>query len=163
MAVEQDATRGVRSIYGTREKGYDVGTIKTEGNSDELSVGLSAAMVQDIIDGKEVIATVKIPKYSIIEKAYLYVDEAFVLGGTTPAVEVGTDTTEATNGVTLTEAQLEALGSYDVTAALSGTWAAGSSLAAETTVGIAVSGTSPTVTGVGKARLVVTYKKSGNS
>lgn len=158
MSVEQATVRGVRTVYGRRDLGYDVGVIKTEGNSNELSVGISAQMVQDIIDGKEVIATVKVPAKSIIEKAYLYVDEAFVLGGTTPAVEVGTDTTEATNGVTLTEANLEAVGGYDVTAGLSGTWAAGSALAAETTVGVAVSGTSPTVTGVGKARLVVTYK-----
>ena len=161
MSVEKAPLRGVRNIYGTREKGYDVGTIKTEGNSNELSTGLSGAMVADIIAGKDVIAKVVVPKYSIIEKAYLYVDEAFVLGGTSPAVEVGTKGSESTNGVTLDEASLEAVGGYDVTAALAGTWAAGSSLAADTEVGVAVSGTSPTAdAGEGKARLVVTYKKS---
>jgi hypothetical protein len=158
MSVEIAGLRDVRNVYGQRDLGYDVGVNKTEGASNELSVGLSGSMLGDIIDGAVVVADVVIPAGAVLEEAHLFVDEAFVLGGTTPAVEVGTKTSEATNGVTCTEAQLEAVGGYDVTAALSGTWASGSALAAATTVGVAVSGTSPTSTSAGKARLVVTYK-----
>lgn len=160
MSIEVAGLRGVRNVYGRRDLGYDTGVIKTEGNSNELSVGLSGASVADVISGEaDAYADVVIPKYSIIEEAYLYVDEAFVLGGTTPAVEVGTEGSEATNGVTLDEADLEAVGGYDVTANLAGTWASGSALAADTTVKVAVSGTSPTSdSSAGKARLVVTYK-----
>lgn len=160
MAVEVDATRGVRNIYGQREKGYAVGVIKTEGVSNELTVDVTGSMLDDIIDGKEVIASVVIPAGSILTAAYYETTEVFTLGGTTPALEIGTDGSEATNGVTVTEAQLEAVGADDITAALAGTWAAGAALAADTTVGIAVSGTSPTsVRGSGIARVTIVYKK----
>jgi hypothetical protein len=160
MSVEVGAIRGVRNIYGTREKGYGVGVIKTEGVSNELTVDLSGSMLDDIANGKEVIATVKVPAGAILTAAYYETTEVFTLGGTTPAVEIGTDGSEVTNGVTVSEAQLESVGADDITAALAGTWAAGSALAAETTVGVALSGTSPTaVAGAGKARVTIVYKK----
>ena len=101
-----------------------------------------------------------IPAGSIITAAYFETTEVFVLGGTTPALEVGTSGSEATNGVTVTEAQLETVGADDITAALSGTWAAGVALVADTVVGVAFSGSTPTaVSGSGKARVTVVYKK----
>ncbi|NOQ73238.1 MAG: hypothetical protein GQ574_14620 [Crocinitomix sp.] len=78
-----------------------------------------------------------------------------MLGGTTPVIDIGTESTEATNGFTITEAQAEAVGMYDLTSALAGTWAAG--LAADTTVGLLLGGTSPTVTSAGKAKIVIRY------
>ena len=72
MTIEVAELRDVRNVYGRRDLGYDVGVIKTEGNSNELSVGLSGAMVSDIAGGENVVADVIIPKYSIVEKAYLY-------------------------------------------------------------------------------------------
>lgn len=98
-----------------------------------------------------------LPAGAIVEDVYLDVQEAFVLGGTSPTIEVGTEGSEATNGFTISEAQAEAVGIYDLTSALSGTWAAG--LAAATTVGIAMAGTSPTVTSAGKARVVIRYAR----
>jgi hypothetical protein len=155
MTVETGAIRGVRTVYGTRETGNAVGVIGTEGISNELTVDVTGSSLNDLN-----IATVVIPAGAILTAAYFETTEVFVLGGTTPALEVGTATSEATNGVTVTEAQLEAVGADDITAALSGTWAAGAALAADTTVGIAFSGTSPTATvGAGKARVTVVYKK----
>lgn len=160
MTTEVATIRGVRNIYGTREKGSAVGVIKTEGISNELTVDVTGTDLDDIANSKDPYATVVIPAGSILVAAYFETTEVFVLGGTTPALEIGTDTSEATNGVTVTEAQLEAVGADDITAALAGTWAAGAALAADTTVGIAFSGTSPTsVAGSGIARVVIEYKK----
>ena len=144
----------VSNHYGPRSTGKTAGATDTSGFENELSLDIDGTMV-----GNAAFALVvpKLPAGSNITKAYLEVEEAFVLGGTTPAIEVGTEGSEATNGVTVTEAQAEAVGYYDVTAALAGTWAA--PLAAETTVGIALSGTSPTVTSAGKMRLVISYDK----
>ncbi len=155
MAVELGTIRGVRNIYGTRETGGAVGIIKTEGISNELTVDVTGDVLNDLL-----IATVVIPAGSILQAAYFETTEVFVLGGTTPALEIGTSGSEATNGVTVTEAQLEAVGADDITAALAGTWAAAGALAADTTVGIAFSGSTPTATrGLGKARVVIEYKK----
>ena len=148
-----NVTTAVNNHYGPRND-----THKTVGSYNTL--GGMQEMVLDI-DGESVgnqaytLLAPKLPAGVIIEDVYLYVEEAFVLGGTTPAIEIGTEGSEATNGFTITEAQAEATGMYDITSALSGTWASG--LAAETTVGLALSGSSPTVTSAGKARVVVRY------
>lgn len=155
MSVETMPIRGVRQQYGERFTGRALGVIKTEGISNELTVDVTGETLNDLS-----YAEVKLPAGSIITAAYFETSEVFVLGGTTPAIEVGTSGSEATNGVTVTEAQAEAVGADDITAALSGTWAAGAALAAETTVGIAFSGTTPTATtGVGKLRVTIVYKK----
>lgn len=54
------------------------------------------------------------------------------------------------------EAQAEAVGTVKPT--LNGTWA--NPLAAETTVGIALGGTSPTVTEAGRVDILIEYKKA---
>ena len=153
--VELGTIRGVRNIYGGRDTGNSLGIIKTDGISNELTVDVTGDVLNDLL-----VAEVKIPARSILVAAYFETTEVFVLGGTTPALEVGTSGSEATNGVTVTEAQLETVGADDITAALAGTWAAGAALAAETTVGIAFSGSTPTATrGAGKARVTIQYKK----
>ena len=145
---------GVHNHYGPREVKGSVGIMNTEGAMNELVVDLDGAMVS--AEEFPLQAPI-IPAGSRITDAYLEVSEAFVLGGTTPVIEVGTATSEATNGVSVTEAQAEAVGTYDLTAALAGTWAGTTGLVAATTVGIDLGGTSPTSTSAGKARLVVRY------
>jgi hypothetical protein len=144
----------VNNHYGPRDVGKTVGVSNTEGFKNELTIDLDGEMV-----GAAAFPLIppKIPAGSIINSVVVQVEEVFVLGGTSPVIEIGTEGSEATNGVSITEAQAEATGTYDVTAALAGTWAAG--LAAETTLGIALSGTTPTVTDAGKARVVITYTK----
>lgn len=143
----------VHNHYGPRDTGKTVGVENVKGTSRELVLDIDGEMV-----GAEEFAllTPTIPAGAIIEDVYAEVSEAFVLGGTTPAIEIGTSGSEATNGVTISEAQAEAEAAYDLTSALSGTWAA--PLAADTTVGIALSGTSPTVTDAGKVRVVIVYR-----
>jgi hypothetical protein len=98
-----------------------------------------------------------IPAGAKFLEAYAEVTEAFALGGTTPTINVGTNGSEGTNyGIELSEAQAEATGEvYNGTGA--GTWA--SPLAADTVIGVALDGTSPTVTSAGEAKVVIRYIK----
>ena len=143
----------VNNHYGTRDTGKTVGVAKTEGFVQELTLNIDGDMVGA---GAYALLAPTIPANAIIEDVYMEVTEAFVLGGTTPVIDVGTEGTEATNGFTITEAQAEATGMYDLTSALSGTWAAG--LAADTTVGLLLGGGGAnTVTSAGKAKIVIRY------
>ena len=147
---------GVHNHYGAREVGKGVGSFKTDGALNELIIDLDGEMVGAA--GFALLAPV-IPAGSRIDGVYLEVTEAFALGGTSPLIEIGTEGSEATNGFSTTEAQAEAVGTYNLTSALSGTWAGAVGLVADTTVGIALAGTTPTVTDAGKARVVIRYVK----
>lgn len=153
MARESNTGLGVSQIYGVRETGHGAGQYPTAGVTRELSVQLTGDLLGDLL-----IDPIVIPAGSVITKATLNVSEAFALA-TSSVVEVGTDGSEATNGVSLTEAQLEAVGYVDVTGALSGTWDAEARLAANTTLGIAFSAGSVTDTSVGRATLLIEYVK----
>ena len=142
----------VSNHYGARDTGKTTGVSRTAGFDNELTLVIDGDMVGN--EAFDLIAP-KLPAGATIEKVTAKVEEAFVLGGTSPVVEVGTEGSEATNGFTMTEAQLEAVGTYDLTSALAGTWAA--PLAAETTVGIDLAGTSPTVTSAGSVKVVIQY------
>lgn len=144
----------VSNHYGPRSSGKTVGRTNTDGFENELVLDIDGEMVGN---AAYPLLAPKLPAGAHITKVVLEVTEAFVLTGTTPAIEVGTESSEATNGFTITEAQAEATGVYNLTSALSGTW--GDPLAAETTLGLALSGTTPAVTDAGKARVVIFYDK----
>lgn len=150
MGFENSSGLGVFNYYGPRDSGKTSGTVKTEGSIVEASIVVDAAMVGGT-DPQELY----IPAKAKIIAVYAKVTEAFVLGGTTPTILIGTDTSEVTNGAVVSEAQAEAVGTYDVTATLTGTWAA--QLAARTKVGLALGGTSPTKTTAGKIQFIVRY------
>lgn len=148
-----NVTTTVNNHYGRRDTGKTVGVDRRKGSLvNELVLDVDGEMVGN--DAFALLAPT-LPAGAVIKDVYAYVSEAFVLGGTSPVIEVGTEGSEATNGVSVSEAQAEAVGAYNLTSALAGTWAA--PLAADTVVGIAMSGTSPTVTDAGKIRLVVSY------
>ena len=151
MSKENSAGLGVNNRYGPLLTPDGVaGVFKTAGAENELVIEFSGANVNDdVIDGF-------IPAGSTPVEVYVEVKSAFTLTGTTPALEVGTDGSEATNGFSISEAQLEAVGTYTITS-FNGTWAA--RLAADTSVAAALSGTSPTITG-GEGRIVVRYVKT---
>jgi len=151
MSYENSAGLNVHNHYGQRPIGGGAGHIKTEGAYKELTVDITGESLNSTF-----LPTIVIPAGALPVSAFVDVSEVFVLGGTTPAIEVGTSGSEVTNGVTVTEAQAEAVGTVDITAAFAGTW--GASLAAATTVGVALSGTTPTATATaGKAKVVVRY------
>ncbi len=98
-----------------------------------------------------------LPAGSTFVEAIAEVTEAFVLGGTSPTIAVGTDGSEETNnGIELAEASAEATGTY-YNATGAGTWA--NPLAADTDIGVALGGTTPTVTDAGEAKVVIRYIK----
>lgn len=149
MARETLPLLGVSQVFGPAFTGGATGSYDTSGAKREYSINLTG----DVLSHK-ILGTVKIAKGSVITKAYLRVTEAFNLA-TSSVVKVGTKTAEATNGASITEAQLEATGYVDLTSTLAGTWDAEVPLAADTLIGVAFSAGSVTDKAVGKAVLVI--------
>ncbi len=151
MSKENSAGLGVNNFYGPRPTPDGAtGVLRTDGAFNELTIELSGKNVNDDV------ITGRLPAGAFPVEVFTEVETAFVLGGTTPTFEVGTDGSEATNGISIAEADLEAVGTY-LDTSFNGTWAA--RLAAETVVSLALGGTTPTVTDAGFARIVVRYVK----
>ena len=151
MGFESGTGLNVSNHYGPRDLGPGAGVVGTLGREVELSIDLTGEVVTN---GGPLLVDFTIPAGAIIEKAYLVVTEAATFGNADNVVDVGTDTSEATNGFTITDAQLIAIATVDLTSELSGTWAA--PLAADTVVGTVVSGTTASMTG-GKAKVIIKY------
>ena len=147
-----NVTTQVTTHFGERELGGATGVLKTEGAENQLTLYITGEIINDGF-----LPQVDIPAGAVITKATAQVTEVFDLGGTSPTILVGTDGSEATNGATLDEASAEAAGYYDITSTLAGTWDAEAALAADTRVGVALGGTSPTVTDAGRAVVIITY------
>ncbi len=150
---EDSAGLNVHNHYGARKLGSVAGKIKTEGAENQLTL---------IVTGETLNSTflpeVVLPAGSVVTKAVAQVTEAFDLGGTTPTIAVGTADSETTNGVELDETSAETAGYYDITADLAGTWDAEAALAADTTIGVDMGGTSPTADSEsGRVVFVITY------
>ncbi len=154
MGYEANSGLGVNNHYGPRDTGKTTGVVKTEGRHYEASVDIDPDTINN---GGPVLVDLDIQGAAVIEDVYVEVTEAFALGGTTPTIVVGTDTSEETNGVVISEAQAEATGTYDITGTLTGTWA--SPLEADTTIGVTLGGDTPTVGTAGKAKVVIRYTK----
>lgn len=144
--LEDTAGLNVNNYYGPRatEDGIEGGIIRTSGVENELVLFITDENYLQV-------TPVDIPAGSIVTEAFAVVEEAFTFtGGTSPAMDVGTDTSEATNGAGL---DLTATGTEAGT--LAGTWTA--PLAAATTVGVATSGT-PTSVDAGRAKVVIRFQ-----
>jgi len=152
MGFENMAVRGVPNFFGPRTSTEGVGgEFKTTGVVKELVLDITG---QNILDDVWAVQTVTLPAGAKPLRAITEVTEAFVLGGTTPTIDVGTDGSEGTNGFDFTEAQAEAVGVV-VDTTFAGTWAA--RLAADTLVSVALGGSTPTVTAVGRMKIVIEY------
>lgn len=148
-----NVTTQVNNHYGTRTSEKVVGKSNVSGVEQELVFQIDGDMVS--AEAFPLLAPV-IPAGAHITEAFAHVTEAFVLGGTSPVVEIGTEGSEATNGFTLTEANCENVGVVEFAhSAMQGTW--GARLAADTTVGIDLAGTTPTVTSAGEMTVVIKY------
>jgi hypothetical protein len=155
MAKEESSGlgAGVRSRFGPVDiPDGSQGVVRTAGNKNELVVEFSGNDINDDDFQKAIV-----PAGSLVVDAYVEISEVFALGGTTPTINVGTDGSEGTNGVEISKAEAEALGTVDISASIAGTWAA--SLASDTTVSIALDGTTPTATDAGHAKVVISYVK----
>lgn len=150
MAFEDNNGLNVNNHYGVRDTGQTSGNIKTEGAKNQLSIQVDAKDIDVALFADPVL-----PAGALVTGAYVRVIEAFALGGTTPTILTGTDTSEVTNGLVLSEAQAEAVGLYDIFGTVTGTWAA--MLAAETDVAIVLGGTTPTKTAAGSMEIIIEY------
>jgi len=148
MPFEATSRIQVMNHYGPRQTGGTVGVERTADSRNVVSFELTG---QSLVDG--FLPPFVLPKGAKITAAYVTVDEAFT-GVTSVVLGEGND--EATNGITLTAANL-ALGTRDVTSSLAGEWAA--TAAAATTkaarVGIVVNGTPDPL--VGRASVTIDY------
>jgi hypothetical protein len=100
-----------------------------------------------------------VPKGTQFKRAILRVDEAFSITGTSPTVIFG-GTAPGTNGIVLTEAELEAIGTKTPASTGTGTWAQSSSTGttAAERVTRTLGGTTPVVSPtVGKATLILEF------
>lgn len=96
-----------------------------------------------------------IPAGAFPIEAVFEVTEVFTLGNADNVFNIGTDTSESTNGFAIANPDTASV-TKDTTGA--GTWAA--ALAADTSVGISVTGTTASVTaGSGKAKVIIRYHK----
>lgn len=141
--------------YGTRDGFGADGRYKTEGVDTQLALEFTGA---DINAGTTQLIAAIIPKNALITRVIARVKQAFVLGGTTPTILIGTLSSESTNGVSISAAQSAALA---MTGPLTqnGTWAATTPLAAATTVSVVLGGTSPTVTSAGRVEVIIYYSE----
>ena len=158
MGYENKAGLGVNNFYGVRGTGGGIGVESTSGSEQTLRIDLTGQSIADAIAGYT--PPVVIPKGAKFTSAVVRVDEAFVLGGTTPTVQVGAAGSVATNGFVLSKTELETVGTKAVTSTGAGTWAIGSTTgtSAAAKVAFALGGTSPTVASTaGKATLILKF------
>lgn len=148
----------VHNNFGPRTLGDTMGVNKVEGIKEELIYYFTGQMFNDLSGP---LMPYVLPKGAVITAVYMDVEEAFTLTGTTPAIEVGTQGTEVTNGFTISEAQLEATNTVSLTSALSGTWDNEAPLAADTQIGVALSGSdTPTISNAGRARITILFNRT---
>lgn len=154
MPFLNQAGIGVFNNYGSRDTGGSVGVERSSGSDHSLSISFTGDSLNSGF-----LPPVIYPKGAKFLRAVLRVDEAFNITGTTPTVIFG-GTAPATNGIVLTEAELEAIGTKTPASTGTGTWAVGSAVgpAAGERITRALGGTTPVVTpGVGKATLVIEF------
>lgn len=154
MAFENSAGIGVNNFYGARNTGGSVGVEQSSDSVHQLSIAFTGDSLQS-----SYLPPVVVPKGSKFLRAVLRVDEAFVVTGTSPTLLFG-GTAPATNGIVLTEAELEAVGTKTPASTGTGTWAQNSATGttAAEKVTKALGGTSPVVAaGSGKATLILEF------
>ncbi len=155
MPYENSAGLGVNNFFGARETGGAVGVETSDNSIHRLSINITGAMLNGTF-----IPPVVVPKGARFTGAVLRVDEAFDLGGTTPTVRFGASGSVATNGIVLTEAEMEAVGTKVPASTGAGTWAQNSATGTTAAARVAfdMGGTTPTaVATAGKATLILTY------
>lgn len=153
MSYENSAGINVFNHYGARTTGFGVGVEHTKGSLKTLRIDLTGESLNSAF-----LPPVKLPKGARFVGGYVRVDEAFNLGGTTPSIQIGSAGSVATNGIVITEAELEAIGTKAVST-LAGTWATNSAtgLTAAALVDIALEGDTTVVSGAGKASVFLEY------
>lgn len=148
--MAREIVNGVTNYYGPRQAGGVAGTEGTRDDNREYVF---------FVSGNDLGATrITLPAgATLVGNSLVEVQEVFVLGGTTPVINIGVVGSEGTNRIAqVSEAQAEALGTYSIAPA--GTLAVNTPLAAAAIIGVALGGTTPTNGLVGKLKVAVTVK-----
>lgn len=150
MSYESSTGLGVATQYGVRNTGGSNGLEQSSNAVQKMSFNLTGEMLNSTFN-----PPVYMPKGAKVQRCTLRVDEVFVISAA-GTVAVG-GTAPGTDGVVLTEAKLEALGTSDVSSLAVGTWATSSTTGPLTTQKVtkAVTGTAGAT--AGKATLIVEY------
>lgn len=154
MGFENLTGLGVNNHYGTRDTGGHVGTEHTKESIRQLTMGITGESLNS-----GYLPPVVVPKGAKFLRAILRVDEAFALTGTSPTVIFG-GTAPATDGIVLTKAELEAVGTKTPASTGTGTWAQASATGttAAQKVTKALGGTTPAVSATqGKGTLILEF------
>lgn len=149
MAIQ--TVNGVKNAYGPRSRFEGVsGSMATRDEERAYTVWFDGANYTLVSGTLPAGATLS-------ENALVEVTEAFVLGGTTPVINIGVSGSEGTNRIAqVSQAQAQAVGVYSIASA--GTLAKDTPLAAAATIKVALGGTSPTITTAGKMKITVRYR-----
>lgn len=162
MPFLNQAGIGVANFYGARDTGGSVGVEQSTDGIHQLSLEMTGDSLNDQLAAGAVVLGPKfvLPAGAHFLRFFLRVDEAFVIGGTTPTIRVGAFGSISTNGVVLTEAEMETVGTKIPASVGAGTWAIASTTGTTAAAAVAIDagGTTPTVQrGVGQATLVAEY------
>jgi len=154
MSYESSAGINVFNQYGARQTGGAVGVETSDDSITRVRFDLTGESLNSGF-----LPPVSIPKGALFLSYRLRVDEAFVVTGTAPTVQVGAAGSVATNGVVLTETELENVGTKLLATAGAGTWALDSSTGttAAALVDIALEGDAAVASTSGKATLILEY------
>lgn len=152
-----NVTSNVHSRFGTVGLGQQAGIYETDGAEWEVSLTITGEqLVRDAATNDGFLVPLKLPVGAVVKDVIAQVKSAFTLTGTTPTILIGTEGSEGTNGVSISQAQAQAVGTYVLT--LNGTWA--SPIAASTQIGMALGGTSPVSAKTGSMDIVIRYLKA---
>lgn len=159
MGFENKAGLNVNNHYGVRDTGGGVGVETSSGSNFTLRIDLTGQSINDAIGG--FMPPVVVPKGAKFKSAVLRVDEAFVVTGTSPTVRIGASGSIATNGVVITEAELENIGTKALTSTGAGTWSfastTGTTAAAKVALDLGGTDTPAVAATSGKGTLILEY------
>jgi len=151
--MAKESVNGVTNFYGARGR-FD---------NDEAQLYGKGAVREQVVyftgENYSQVAFTLPAGAQLVNTPIVEIEEAFVLGGTTPTINVGVSGSHGTNyAVEISEAKAEAVGTY-LSAAPAGTLAlTAEPLTAAASIVVALDGTTPTITAAGKAKVVFWYR-----
>ena len=145
------------NFFGNRDTGGSTGVLKVEGTIEQVRIHITGVDLNDLL---EPLVPTYLPAGATIRDVYWDTIDVFTLTGTSPTILVGTDTTEVTNGLVISEAVAESANTARLTSTLTGTWAVNTPLQARTKIGFAIGGTGgPVVARSGSGILTIEYTR----
>lgn len=154
MGIENSAGLGVKNVYGPRETAEGrAGEIRTAGATKQIQLDFRGDNYDQV--------SFSLPKGALLTLATAVIEEAFVLGGTSPTINIGVAGSAGTNYLieideTSAETVDTVVGSVSGVGSLSGIFASDFNLTVE------LDGTSPTIGAEGKAKVIIEYFVSGD-